>query len=101
MCAAAGKGPEGDEWQRRQAERERSDKLHNTVLWSMCAVVATFAASYLAVPLYKIFCTATGATLKQQEESIEKLKGLEPPKDRESRIITVSFDAGTNDRLQA
>ena len=74
-----------------QSEKEKSDRLHNTVMWGMCAVMATFAASYLAVPLYKIFCTATGATLKQQEESIAKLKGMAPPKDRESRIITVCF----------
>jgi len=70
------------------------------VLWGMTAVFATFAASYLAVPLYKIFCTATGETLKLQEESIEKLKGLRPPEERESRLITVNFDAGVNERMQ-
>jgi len=79
---------------------DHEEKRMNTVLYGMTAAVATLAAAYLAVPLYKIFCTATGETLKKQEESQEKLKGLAPPEDRESRIFTISFDAGTNERLE-
>lgn len=78
-----------------EAERRRT-----TVLWGISAVLATFAASYLAVPLYKIFCSATGETLKKQEESIEKLKGMQPPTEHASRIITVNFQSGVNDALE-
>merc|ERR1711871_1443886 len=43
---------------------------------------------------------ATGETLKKQEESIEKLKDLRPPEEHVSRVITVNFDAGTNEKMQ-
>jgi len=86
--------------QREAAQKARLERLRKPVVWGAAVVVGVFGLSYLAVPLYKIFCSVTGENLKKQEESIEKLKEMRPPAERESRIITVSFHASTNDKLQ-
>lgn len=69
-------------------------------IWGMTAVVLTFALSYLAVPLYKLLCNETGDSLTRQDEAIEKLEGLRPPKNREARVITVNFCSEVNEKLQ-
>lgn len=84
---------------RPESESERMARLKKPILWGACVVVGAFGLTYLAVPMYKLFCATTGDVLKQQEESVARLKEMRPP-DREARVMTVTFQAATNDRLQ-
>lgn len=57
---------------------------------------AMFAASYGAVPLYRIYCNVTGKGGKAVKENEDKVLSL---KKNEDRIITVRFNADTSSRM--
>ena len=60
-----------------------------------CAALAigTVGASYAAVPLYKMFCQATGFGGEIKRANINRLDKLTPVEN--SRQIVIDFDAGT------
>lgn len=58
--------------------------------------VAMFAASFAAVPLYKIYCQATGKGGQAFKDKEDKIVGMKPDK---SRLITVKFDANTHSSM--
>lgn len=65
--------------------------------YTASVAVAMFAASFAAVPLYRIYCQATGkggqAVKEENENKIVQMK-----KD-ESRLLTVTFDANTHSSM--
>merc|ERR1712086_92423 len=61
-----------------RAEETQRQNNTNIALWGATAAIVTLAASYLSVPLYRMFCQAYGYDLATQEESQERLKGLTP-----------------------
>lgn len=69
------------------------------LLYLTSAAVFTVGLSYAAVPLYRIYCQATGygGTTKQVENVGDKIERLERLVDRQ---LTIRFEAGTNKKLQ-
>merc|ERR1712212_1070548 len=61
-------------------------------------VISTVGMSYAAVPLYRLYCQATGygGTTKQTDagEEIENMKVVD------DRMLTIRFEAGTSRTLQ-
>eukprot|EP00656_Telonema_subtile_P000585 TRINITY_DN10266_c0_g1_i1.p1 TRINITY_DN10266_c0_g1~~TRINITY_DN10266_c0_g1_i1.p1 ORF type:complete len:278 (+),score=62.42 TRINITY_DN10266_c0_g1_i1:135-968(+) len=84
---------------RAKAEEAREKNL-NIAYWMATVGVATLAASYLAVPLYRLFCQSTGYDLAKQEEAVARLKEMTVDERAAKREILVRFDAGSNDKLQ-
>merc|ERR1711907_382767 len=84
---------------RSKADESRARNL-NIALWGTTAAVATLAVSYLAVPLYKMFCQTTGFYVVDQDQAVDRLKKMSPDERAANRPIVVRFDAGNNDRLQ-
>lgn len=69
----------------------------NVVLYSTAGVLVALAASYAAVPLYRLYCQSTGkggkAVVDQKSEQISKMI---PNK---NRLITVMFQADTESQM--
>lgn len=67
-------------------------------MYSTAGVLVALAASYAAVPLYRIYCQSTGKGGKAilDTESDEKVASMKPVKDRK---ITVRFEADTSSRI--
>lgn len=70
----------------------------DVVMYSTAAVLVALAASYAAVPLYRIYCQSTGKGGKAivDTESSEKVSCMKPVK---QRTITVRFEADTSSRI--
>lgn len=75
--------------------RERNTTL---ALYAASVVVAAVGASYAAVPLYKLFCQATGYGGTTQQATEEKFKAMRPVEG--ARPITVQFNADTGDTME-
>lgn len=60
--------------------------------------VAMFGASFAAVPLYRIYCQTTGKGGQAYIDDSDENKVANMKKDT-SRLITVSFDAGTHSSM--
>ncbi|KAI6657592.1 Cytochrome c oxidase assembly protein COX11, mitochondrial [Oopsacas minuta] len=72
--------------------------IRNTGRVFASVALLTFGVSYAAVPLYRLFCQATGyggTTLRHKDP--EKLEKLEPVRERK---ITIRFNADTNASMQ-
>merc|ERR1711865_89192 len=82
------------------AQESQTQNNTNVALWGCTAAIATLAAAYLSVPLYRMFCQAYGYDLASQEESQQRLKELTPDERCAEREMMIRFDAGTNDRMQ-
>lgn len=80
-------------------DAQRTGNL-NIAYWMATVGVATLAASYLAVPLYRLFCQSTGYDLAKQDEAVARLKDMTVDERAAKREILVRFDAGSNDKLQ-
>lgn len=59
-------------------------------------VAAMLAASYAAVPLYRIFCQVTGFGGTTQ---VSKAAPTDIPADAKDRLVTVQFDGNVNSQL--
>ena len=68
-------------------------------LYALSVVVGTLGVCYASVPLYKVFCQATGfgGTTQRVADDDERVKRLTPAEG--GRILRVSFDAQVNDSL--
>ncbi|OEU18859.1 cytochrome c oxidase assembly protein CtaG/Cox11, partial [Fragilariopsis cylindrus CCMP1102] len=70
------------------------------VAWYMTAiVVGALGATYASVPLYKVFCQATGFGGTTQrvnfDDAAQRLATLRPVKD--ANLVTIRFDTTVND----
>ena len=77
---------------RRKAYTEKNKTL---ALYALSAVIGVLGGSYAAVPLYKIFCQATGFGGTVQKADMERAKTLTPVKD--GRVLKITFNADTSD----
>lgn len=77
------------------AERNRS-----LLLYSTATIILVTAASYLAVPLYRVFCSATGyAGTPLTDKSRFSSDRLMAAEEGETRRIRVKFNADRSDSL--
>lgn len=67
-----------------------------TGFYTASLAVAMFAASFAAVPLYRIYCQATGKGGQAFKDEENKIVGMKPDK---NRLITVKFDANTHSSM--
>lgn len=67
-----------------------------TGYYTASLAVAMFAASFAAVPLYKIYCQSTGKGGQAFKEEENKIVNMNVD---ESRLITVRFDANTHSSM--
>jgi len=83
-------------WEQRQLTSR--DKNITTLLYLISLAVLTAGASYAAVPLYRMFCSATsyGGTTQIGHDT-EKVETMETKKER---LITVKFTADTAATMQ-
>ena len=80
---------------------------HHTLLVQAAVAIAMVGATYGAVPLYRLFCQATGygGTVQEGATVEAKLKARQEAKDEEleaacaARELTVFFNADVNDNL--
>ena len=74
------------------------DRNITTLLYLISAAVLTCGASYAAVPLYRMFCSATsyGGTTQVGHDT-EKVEAMETKKDR---LLQIKFTADTAAQMQ-
>mmetsp|Transcript_3215 Transcript_3215/g.3633 ORF Transcript_3215/g.3633 Transcript_3215/m.3633 type:complete len:316 (-) Transcript_3215:1909-2856(-) len=70
----------------------------STAIYFISIVVVGVGVSYAAVPLYKVFCQATGFGGTTRQATIDQAKKMVPVQG--ARPITVRFAASTTDTLQ-
>jgi len=89
-------------WKRETVKYERqltsAEKNTSTLLYLISLAILTAGASYAAVPLYRMFCSATsyGGTTKVGHDT-EKVEAMEPQKER---LLTIKFTADTAATMQ-
>jgi hypothetical protein len=72
----------------------RAERNKALALYAFATVIAVAGLSYAAVPLYKMFCQATGYGGTTQKADAEKFIGMKPVEG--GRQITVRFNADTS-----
>merc|ERR1719502_1454530 len=66
-----------------------SERNKRIATYGVAVVLGVFGISYASVPLYKVFCQATGfGGTTQRETSAERIKNLKPV---EGRTLRISF----------
>ena len=75
--------------------RENSKRILNTVLYTSSAIIVVIGVTYAAVPLYRMFCQATGyaGTVRTDRKYLDAEK-MRP--NRETRRYRVTFNADTS-----
>ncbi|CAB4013174.1 Cytochrome c oxidase assembly COX11, mitochondrial, partial [Paramuricea clavata] len=69
-----------------------------TAIYTVALVVVVLGASYAAVPLYRIFCQASGlGGTVQQADAGEKIKNMTT---RKERLLTIRFNADKSATMQ-
>ena len=90
-------------WKRKVIKFEKrqqttAEKNKTTLLYLISLAILTAGASYAAVPLYRMFCSATGyGGTTQAGHDTEKVETMKPKKDR---VITIKFTADTAASMQ-
>ena len=82
---------------RARAAEDLKQKNQRMLLYGSALAISTLALCYASVPLYKVFCQATGfggTTRRAEKETAELLKPAE-----NSRVIRVTFDGTVTDSL--
>ena len=77
--------------------RRRSPGKESATLYVLTAAVGSLGLAYAAVPLYKIFCQATGFGGETQRASAEKLERITPS--TSGRMLRITFNADTTDTM--
>ena len=86
-------------WKRKAIKYQTTaERNQSTLLYLISLAILTAGASYAAVPLYRMFCSATsyGGTTKVSHDS-EKVESMEPSKER---LLTIKFTADTAATMQ-
>ena len=82
---------------RARAAEELKQKNQRMLLYGSALAISTLALCYASVPLYKVFCQATGfggTTKRAEKDTLDLLKPAET-----SRVIRVTFDGTVADSL--
>ena len=80
-----------------RAAEELREKNQRMLLYGSALAISTLALCYASVPLYKVFCQATGfggTTRRAEQDTLQLLKPAET-----SRVIRVTFDGSVSDSL--
>ena len=66
----------------------------------LSVAIGMFGITYASVPLYKVFCQATGfgGTTQRLEDGDERLKKMTPVED--SRVLTVYFSSNVSNQVR-
>eukprot|EP01138_Halocafeteria_seosinensis_P015924 gb/GECG01016251.1/.p1 GENE.gb/GECG01016251.1/~~gb/GECG01016251.1/.p1 ORF type:complete len:324 (+),score=35.63 gb/GECG01016251.1/:1-972(+) len=81
----------------RSSRTERDEKNVQYAIYALSGIVGLIGLSYAAVPLYRMFCQATGFGGTTQTADVEKFKRMKPVEG--ARPITVYFAADTSDSM--
>ncbi|KAG8129379.1 hypothetical protein E2320_016079 [Naja naja] len=83
---------------RREQEQQWKDRNRTVLTYLAAGVVGMAGLSYAAVPLYRLYCQATGLGGSALDgHSSEQIETMEPVKDR---IIKVMFNSDVHSSLQ-
>jgi cytochrome c oxidase assembly protein subunit 11 len=74
-----------------------SERNQTVALYMLSLAVGTLGASYASVPLYKMFCQATGFGGTTQRADSLVGRDLSPAED--GRVLKITFTADVNDQL--
>ena len=78
----------------REALKEKNRRV---MLYGTATAIGVFGLAYASVPLYKVFCQATGfGGTTQREENAAKIRDLRPV---EGRVLRISFVGDTADTM--
>ncbi|KAK4048991.1 Cytochrome c oxidase assembly protein cox11, mitochondrial [Microbotryomycetes sp. JL221] len=84
----------------RARQAHYSQRNRSLLLYTSATIILVTAASYLAVPLYRVFCSQTGyGGTPNTDKSRFGADRLVPVDERESRRIRVHFNADSSDSL--
>ncbi|XP_073444276.1 cytochrome c oxidase assembly protein COX11, mitochondrial [Dendrobates tinctorius] len=93
-CPLGARGFKGQNQQKHQAWRTRNKTV---VTYVTAAVVGMVGMSYAAVPLYRLYCQATGlGGTAVAGHSSEQIESMQPVKDR---VIKITFNADVHASL--
>lgn len=80
-----------------RSAKEREEANLRIAIYATATVVTIVGISYAAVPLYQIFCQATGYGGTTQQATEERFKNMKPVEG--ARQLTVHFTADTHDTM--
>eukprot|EP00941_MAST-03F_sp_MAST-3F-sp1_P004475 g4475.t1 len=80
-----------------EARREQSERSKNFALYLFATALGVLGFSYAAVPLYKVFCQATGYGGTTQQASFEQIAKMTPVEG--ARPITIKFTSQVSSTL--
>lgn len=83
--------------QKANSRQERDERNVQYAIYALSGVIGLLGLSYAAVPLYRVFCQATGFGGTTQTADMEKFKRMKPVEG--ARPITVYFSAETSDTM--
>jgi len=66
-------------------------------MYMLAVALGTLGAAYASVPLYKVFCQATGFGGTTQRVDGERARDLTPAED--GRVLKITFSADTSDEM--
>lgn len=79
-----------------RAETETlAEKNKRLALYMISVALGTLGVSYASVPLYKVFCAATGFGGTTQRVEVDSVRDMSPAVD--GRVIKITFTADVND----
>jgi cytochrome c oxidase assembly protein subunit 11 len=78
-------------------KEQLDDRNNRLLLYALSLAVGTLGVSYASVPLYKMFCQATGYGGTTQEVDMETARKMKPVEG--ANQIKVTFNADTTDTL--
>ena len=76
---------------------DQRDRNKNSMLYLLSTVIGVVGLSYAAVPMYKLFCQATGFGGETQRSSVEKFQKMTPS--TSGRLLRITFNADTSDAM--
>jgi cytochrome c oxidase assembly protein subunit 11 len=79
------------------AQEELTAKNQRTFLYAMSTIAGVLGLAYAAVPLYKVFCQATGFGGEVKRADIEKFEKMTPS--TSGRLLKITFNADTSDTM--
>ncbi|GAA5858794.1 hypothetical protein JCM1840_006559 [Sporobolomyces johnsonii] len=91
--------PSASESYARARQEHYKQRNRSLLLYSAATILVVTATSYLAVPLYRVFCSATGYAGTPVTDPAKFLKERLIPRSDIDRRIRVSFNADSSDSL--
>lgn len=79
------------------AKEELSAKNQRTFVYASSIIAGVLGLAYAAVPLYKVFCQATGFGGEVKRADIEKFEKMTPS--TTGRLLKITFNADTSDTM--